>query len=279
MATDAVDPAHGRLAEFAAEFEWGAVMTASIIDLAISINLPVFPCNADKKPATPHGFKDAVDHPDEIRRLWMRCPGPLVGVPTGSVSGLDVLDIDPRHGGGDWYAANKARLPPTRIHRTRSGGVHVLFYPREDLRNSSGKVAPGVDVRATGGYMIWWPAAGLAFKDYPPTGLPDWPGWLLAALLSRPAPCAPPQPHSGATVPGKLRGIIRKIVGAREGSRNVLAYWASCRVGEMVAAGQLPGTLALEIIAEAAARTGLSRAEALPTIRSGIRKTGGCQHG
>ncbi|MGE5164412.1 MAG: bifunctional DNA primase/polymerase [Sphingobacteriales bacterium] len=62
--------------------------------------LPCFPCLADKRPATPHGFKDATCDGDKLHVLWMRHPGPLVGVAAGEVSGLDILDIDPRHGGG-----------------------------------------------------------------------------------------------------------------------------------------------------------------------------------
>jgi hypothetical protein len=242
------------------------------VEAAISIGLPVFPCCANKRPATPHGFKDATDHPPSVARLWASFPGPLIGVPTGPVSGIDVLDIDPRHGGGEWYAANKERLPPTRIHRTRSGGLHLLFYHLDGLRNSSSKIAAGVDVRGEGGYFIWWPATGLAVKDYPPSGLPDWPPWLLPSVLPRPAP--PSCSRSGAVLPRKLAGIVRKAAVAREGERNTLTHWASCRIGEMVAAGELPGKLALEIAVEAASRAGLSRAEALPTIRSGFRKTG-----
>ena len=96
-------------------------------------------------------------------------------VPTGSASGFSVLDVDKGKGGGDWWAANKARLPATRKHRTRSGGIHCLFIHRAGLLNSVSKIAPGVDVRASGGYVIWWPAHGFAVVDLP---LAAWPEWL-----------------------------------------------------------------------------------------------------
>jgi Bifunctional DNA primase/polymerase, N-terminal len=66
--------------------------------------VPSFPCAANKRPATPHGFKEATTDPIELQELWRRFPGPLIGVPTGDFSGLDVLDIDPRHGGDSWLA-------------------------------------------------------------------------------------------------------------------------------------------------------------------------------
>jgi len=54
-------------------------------------------------------------------------PGELVGVPNGEVSGYSVLDVDlSKHPEADvWLAAHRARLPATRIHRTRSGGLRT----------------------------------------------------------------------------------------------------------------------------------------------------------
>jgi hypothetical protein len=57
--------------------------------------LPCFPCRDDKRRATPFGFKNATCDYDTLCQLWRRYPGPLIGVPTGETSGLDILDIDP----------------------------------------------------------------------------------------------------------------------------------------------------------------------------------------
>jgi len=64
--------------------------------------VPVFPCTGRKVPAIPggHGHLDATTDPDEVRNLFTRAPwAKLIGVATGARSGLDILDIDPRHGG------------------------------------------------------------------------------------------------------------------------------------------------------------------------------------
>jgi len=82
-----------------------------------------------------------------------------MGVPTGAVSGLDVLDVDAA--GLVWLDQNYSRLPATRAHETRSGGRHLLFNHAQGLRCSAGRVATGVDVRADGGYVIWWPREGF----------------------------------------------------------------------------------------------------------------------
>jgi hypothetical protein len=118
--------------------------------------LPIFPCLANKKPASRHGFKDATADPAAIRELWRSHWGPLVGLSTGERSGLDVLDID--LDGLSWFRRNSGRLPLTRMHETRSGGRHLFFRHRLGLRCSTSKIARGVDVRADGGYVIWWPA-------------------------------------------------------------------------------------------------------------------------
>ena len=238
--------------------------------LLVERGVPCFPCRADKRPATLHGFKDASRNRNDLEHIWRRYPGPLVGVPTGEASGFDVLDIDKQHHGDHWFLDNKSALLPTRAHRTRSGGIHLLFKHTEAFRCSAGKIAPGIDVRAIGGYVIWWPAAGLpVLSDMPVVA---WPAWLRALLRSRPRP-----EFQRITVPDQyvLMRLVRLIAGAREGERNKMTYWAACRAGEMVASGLLAADLAAAVIAEAATRAGLPRAEAERTAWSGVRTTGG----
>ena len=62
----------------------------------------------------------------------------LVGVPTGAVTGIDVLDLDPRNGSNAWREASIHRLPETRIHGTMNGGEHWLFrLPKGDRQLSA----------------------------------------------------------------------------------------------------------------------------------------------
>ncbi|MEX1298644.1 MAG: bifunctional DNA primase/polymerase, partial [Desulfotignum sp.] len=57
--------------------------------------LPVFPCNAsNKRPMTPNGFKDASTDPATIKIWWENNPDAAIGIPTGEISGLVVVDID-----------------------------------------------------------------------------------------------------------------------------------------------------------------------------------------
>lgn len=164
----------------------------SALDLAAH-GFAVFPCLPTKAPACPHGHLDACNDPAGVRELWRRWPGPLIGAPTGGRNGFDVLDVDPRHGGDTWHAEHRHRLPETRVHETRSGGLHILFRHASGVRNSAGKIAAEIDVRGEGGFVIWWPAAGCPVLAEGP--LADWPGWLVPLVI--PPPPLPPQRRMG----------------------------------------------------------------------------------
>lgn len=148
-------------------------MTLAQLDLGLP-HVATFPCNADKTPITQRGFKDA------IRGMRWRS-APLVGFPTGAVNGVDVLDID-GDAGRSWYDAHRDRLPLTQTHSTRRG-KHFLFHHAAGLRCSESRIAPGVDVKADGGYVVWWPREGFAVED---AEIADWPEWLLEAARRKP---------------------------------------------------------------------------------------------
>ena len=148
----------------------------------------VFPCGANKRPTCPNGFHAAERAPRAVEALFRRHPGVLVGVPTGVVNGFDVLDYDPKNGGAESIKALRHRLQPTREHRTRSGGGHLCFLHHEGVRNTASKIAPGIDTRGDGGYIIWWPAHGCLIANVADPA--PWPAWLLEPILRKPEPTA-----------------------------------------------------------------------------------------
>ena len=87
------------------------------------------------------------------------------------------------------------------------------------------KIAPGIDVRADGGYFIWWPCEGTDVRDAP---LAEWPspGWsgcsknrrnVLRASRSREN-----DPFAAAGLDLTLRGMINRVENAVEGERNAI---------------------------------------------------------
>ncbi len=154
-----------------------ADLCAAALELA-DRSIPSFPCNEDKSPATARGFHDASLDPQP--EDWRSAA--LVGVPTGDESGLAVLDVDPKAGGLAWLAANEHRLPVTRRVHTRSGGFHLYFRTAPGLRCSASAIAPGVDIRGNGGYVIAWDLSGYPVEHA--DDLAAWPEWLTAAAGS-----------------------------------------------------------------------------------------------
>jgi hypothetical protein len=207
--------------------------------------LPVFPCLESKKPASKHGFKDASKDPTRIAELWREFPGPLIGVPTGEVSGIDALDIDPRHDGDKWLAEAIEALPITRIHHTRSGGKHILFRHADGVKNTAGKIAPGVDTRGEGGYIIWWPASGCEVEN--PRTLDGWPRWLLRILIPsrRPAPAVPVSRAEATTRAAlMIERAYTRVRTARPGQRHYELRAAAATLGGLLR--YLPGAPSTE---------------------------------
>lgn len=155
---------------------------------------PVLPLRPrDKRPATKHGFKDATTSKADVVRIWTRSPDANVGVATGAVSGVLVLDVDPRNG-GDAQLHELLRvhgdLPATLIADTGGGGTHYFFeLPEGGL--ASGVLAPGLDVKADGGYVVvapsFHPNGGIYVWRGDParTPLALTPEWLATVMRNR----------------------------------------------------------------------------------------------
>lgn len=157
-------------------------------------NVPVFPCEpGGKAPLTYSGFWDATTDERRIKAWWDRWPHANVGVPTGERSGLLVLDVDPRGSGPESLAALervRGALPETAKARTGGGGVHIFFrYPAgETVRNSAGRLGPGLDVRGEGGYVVVPPSRTQSTYEWFDRMPPADPAWLLECLRSQPSP-------------------------------------------------------------------------------------------
>src|SRR5437868_10745116 len=121
--------------------------------LRIAERYPVFPCDPQsKRPLTEHGFKEATQDPTRVGAWWRRYPEALIGVPMGASSGLVAIDVDPE--GRSWLRAHQGQLGLHRLHQTRRG-KHLLYQMNgTTLHNSASVIAPGIDVRGEGGYIV-----------------------------------------------------------------------------------------------------------------------------
>ena len=155
----------------------------------------------------------------EIEAWFGRWPDANVGIVTGGVSGLVVVDIDPRHDGQasiERVQHEHGPLPRTVEAETGGGGRHLYFtHPGPALHNRVG-VLPGLDLRADGGCVVAPPSRHPSGRRYRwlPSHAPDElplaaaPRWLL------PAHDDGPRGHP----PAHWRELVRQDV--TEGTRN-----------------------------------------------------------
>ena len=160
--------------------------------------VPVFPLvPRGKTPLTPHGFKDATKDLAQIEAWWTQHPNANIGMPTGSVSGLDVIDVDPRNG-GDASLAALTGLPETPCTLTGGGGIHLFLAHDPTVKHHAQGLGDGIDVQSTGGYVVLPPSihpSGEAYRFEAlspefPQGAAPWPPHLLSRV-ARPASTTP----------------------------------------------------------------------------------------
>ncbi|MFA6404865.1 MAG: bifunctional DNA primase/polymerase [Candidatus Paceibacterota bacterium] len=107
-----------------------------------------------------------------------------IGIITGLISGIGVLDID---NGSD---TSSLQLPPTVAVKTGGDGQHHYYrYPFNTvIRNTTG-LLPHIDFRGDGGYVVAPPSmhqSGNKYEwllDFKREDLADIPDWLLTRLV------------------------------------------------------------------------------------------------
>jgi len=128
-----------------------------------SIGWRVFPLiPRSKKPKIRKWPEKATTDQDQIRSWWGKWPDANIGIATGKSSGFFVLDVDPDHGGNtslEKLIEECAPLPKTLTQLTGNKGMHYLFLTHGvDIKNSAGKLGPGLDIRGNGGYIVASPS-------------------------------------------------------------------------------------------------------------------------
>ena len=163
---------------------------------------PVFPCNPEnKRPFTKHGFKDATTDPAKIERWWRRWPNALIGVPTGSMSGMFAVDLDRKkpkpgeefHDGVDTWAEWTAQegAIETRVSETPSTGRHLLFRAQDGIRNIPlHRLGPGIEIKGEGGYIIVPPSRHKdgTYRWINDAPIAPAPQWLIDKILAERKP-------------------------------------------------------------------------------------------
>ena len=195
-------------------------MLATALTLARR-GLHVFPCLVrGKQPACERGCLAATVHESTIRQWWQNEPRYNIGVACGSLSGIFVADVDGPEAEVRLakLEAEYGKLPPT-VEVITSRGRHLYFrYPTAHaVRNTTSRIAPGIDSRGQGGYVLAPPSIHPSGRAY------AWsvdsanvfaaaPQWLLARINGR---------ANGKVEPTPVSAWCELVSnGADEGTRN-----------------------------------------------------------
>jgi hypothetical protein len=244
----------------------------------------VFPlAPGSKLPAIPkakggRGVHDATNDLQQIEtwiQTYRRCN---IGIACGSVSGILVVDIDPRNGGHVALAklAQQGKgFPIGPRQRTGNGGIHILLKFDPLIAGNKDKLGRGIDVKATGGYIVAAPSeigpsdsgpgGAYAWTKKPGMAVPPAPLWMRTMLKSNRR-----QVFNSGGVSGDLAPLARSVSRAQGGYRNNMLFWAACRAGEMVARREISEREATVTLTQAALAAGLSADEVGKTIASGL---------
>ena len=192
--------------------------------------IPVFPVNSDKSPACARGFHAATSETNQVRRLFLQAPrAHRIAMPTGELTHIAVIDVDPA--GQQWMYAQdaKGRWPATRIHSMPRGGRHLFFLHSPGLRSSTSKLAPGVDIRAQGGCITirgpgYEVVGGAPVASFPRSILRD-----LARLERATEKRREKLLRSLSGGAGSEERLLGWVRASRRGERNQRLFWASCK--------------------------------------------------
>ena len=188
-------------------------LTALELALAYAAKgIPAFPCDpktkrpylaskrdaAGRKIPKSGGFYDATTDRETIIKWWTQHPDAMIGIPTGQASGFWVVDVDydPEKGIDGLLEWKKLQdqygtVPVTGSVATPRGGTHYYLKtePGVVIKNSASSIAPGIDIRGEGGYII---AAGSVRSDgsryevlHPLDDCAPMPPWLRASATKR----------------------------------------------------------------------------------------------
>jgi putative DNA primase/helicase len=234
---------------------------------------------------------------EEIRGDFTQWPRANIGLPTGAINRIVVVETDTKVGGHQHdgepalreLEAKHGPLPDTLQATSPSGSVHRYFrHPGDGIKivTSAGKIGAGIDVRGDGGMVVAPPSVRddgtyRWIKRAPLAPLPTW----LVELTREKRPTISRRAAirieaSSSYGAAALRCEIDALASAAPGSRNHALNRASFSLHQLVAGGVLDGAEVERRLIEAATANALLADEGaqqvMTTIRSGARA--GLQH-
>jgi Bifunctional DNA primase/polymerase, N-terminal len=230
-----------------AERGWSVFPCHGIHPRGWGIETPYCTCNLNivcehpgKHPRCAHGVNDATCDPAIIRRWY---PNSNIAIATGAISGIFIIDIDPRNGGGVTLAQLEGEhgpFPRDAVVWTGGAGIHLYYaYPKTGgpIGNGGNVFGPGIDLKGNGGYVIAPPSLHYSLKQYRwrggvmPTRLPTAPVWLLAMARKHKS-----EPRGLRAAESNIKTAdhsVGRIIAKLLGGEDRISYWKiNCPAGD-----------------------------------------------
>ena len=239
--------------------------------------------SAGKHPLVRRGLYEATTDPKQIESWWRRWRSANVGIATGAVCGIVVIDVDLPTAFGSLGRLIEADLPRTLTGFTGGGGVHLVYSSNDEgLGNSAGRLPGlegelvGIDLRGNGGYIVAPPSVHRSGGHYE---------WLDANRAVARAPEWLKQPErvyvavddvADTTFDGDgtayglavLSDELDRVRAAQVGTRNHELNRTAFVLARLVAGGELLEVPTRSALLGVALATGLDEPESRQTIDS-----------
>lgn len=112
----------------------------------------VIPVGKDKRPllASWKKYQTEPASEAELEAWWKRWPDANIGIVTGEISGITVVDVDIHKG------ASAFPFPPTYTVRTGNGGLQLYYkyHPGLSVSANAYPEFPHIDIRSDGGFVV-----------------------------------------------------------------------------------------------------------------------------
>ena len=253
--------------------------------------IAIMPCvERGKKPALERTGKEhavATSDTDQILQWWTSNPKSNIGIAC-TTNKLAVIDIDGEEG-IEWIRSNQLPMPTTWT-ATTARGFHYYYRWPTDLQIRTSQIAPKLEIRAAGAYVIAPPSIhpdGDFYRWSPDRcdwdALPELPPEWVALQPQTQQLQAPPSNVTyllptavGNTVALKrLAGLARHLAATPKGGRHQALYTIARTLGQLVASRHLTPTQIGDALHAAADRNGLLAEDGVninQTIADGIVK-------
>jgi hypothetical protein len=172
---------------------------------------------------TQNGFYNATTSVEQITVFWSSTPAANVAIRTGPESQIVVLDIDNKTSGEKTLREleKKNGYLPKTLEAITGAGRHFYFkYPAGvDIPSRVG-IAPGIDIKARGGYAIAPPSIHKSGKRYAwvdklmtPDELPELPAWI-AKLATQHSKAPRSNANGGRVLEGHRNEHLTSLAGS-----------------------------------------------------------------